>query len=146
MSMRVERPGQTQILGLEQQAAAEKKEADFNKVLSRTTGVQSQQLETFLKRLDTLGKKLLESRSVEGLYEFKDTIKNFLKTSFGKSRTMQDETALNYSGQPRIMSRVTKIDRALEELGEQVLSSQSEPLKLLAKIDEIRGLIIDIFA
>jgi uncharacterized protein YaaR (DUF327 family) len=44
------------------------------------------------------------------------------------------------------MARVTKINQVLEELGTQVLESQQEPLKILAKIDEIRGLILDLFA
>jgi uncharacterized protein YaaR (DUF327 family) len=44
------------------------------------------------------------------------------------------------------MARVTKINKALEELGQQVLSSQAEQLKILDKIGEIRGLIIDLFA
>jgi uncharacterized protein YaaR (DUF327 family) len=44
------------------------------------------------------------------------------------------------------MVRVTKINQALEELGTQVLESQQEALKILAKIDEIKGLILDLFA
>jgi uncharacterized protein YaaR (DUF327 family) len=59
---------------------------------------------------------------------------------------MQEETLWDYRGQPKVMARVTKIDKALEELGEQMLSTQAEPLKILAKIDEIKGLILDLFA
>jgi uncharacterized protein len=44
------------------------------------------------------------------------------------------------------MTRISKIDHALDELGKQVLNQQAKPLEVLTKIDEIRGLIVDLFA
>ncbi len=146
MSLKIDHSGQNQTLGLELQPTVERKEADFGKTLAQTGKLQGHDLELFIKNLDIQGKKLAESMSIEDLFNFKNMVRNFLKTTFGRSRTMQEETVWNYSGQPKAMSRVTKIDRALEKLGEQILSSQAEPLKILAKIDEIKGLIIDLFA
>jgi len=146
MSLRVDQSGQSRNISFEPQSAAEKKEPDFTRILEQTRVLQKRELEYFLQRLDTQGKKLAESMSLEDLFAFKNMVRDFLKTTLGKCRTMQEETVWDYSGQPRVMARVTKIDRALEELGEQVLSSQVEPLKVLAKIDEIRGLIIDLLA
>jgi Uncharacterized protein conserved in bacteria len=102
-------------------------------------------MQLFLERLEKQGQKLSENISLENLTEFKTMVKSFLQSTFGKSRNMQEETFWDYRGQPKVMARVTKINKALEELGEQVLSSQSEPLKILEKIHEIKGLIIDLF-
>lgn len=146
MSLRVNNSGQPKSINLEVQQPTEKKGADFSNILSHTRQLQSQELELFLSRLDQQGKKLSETMSVHDLIEFKNMVKRFLKSTLGKSRNMQEETIWDYRGQPKVMARVTRIDRALEELGEQVLSSQAEPLKILAKIDEIKGLIIDFFA
>lgn len=146
MSLRVNNSGQPKSLSLEVQPNIEKKGTDFSNILSHTRHLQGQELELFLKRLDLQGQKLSETMSVQDLVEFKNMVKLFLKSTLGKSRSMQEETIWDYRGQPKVMARVTRIDRALEELGEQILSSQTEPLKLLAKIDEIKGLIIDLFA
>ena len=146
MSFRINNTGQPKPLGIELSSPAEKKGTDFNHILSHTRQLQSQELELFLSRLETQGKKLSESMSLEDLIAFKNMVKRFLKSTLGQSRSMQEETIWDYRGQPKAMARVTKINRALEELGEQVLSSQAEPLKILAKIDEIKGLIIDLFA
>jgi len=146
MSLRVNNSAQTKSVNLDVQQNTEKKRADFSNILSHTRHLQSQELELFLNRLDRQGKKLSETLSVHDLVEFKNMLKRFLKSTLGKSRSMQEETIWDYRGQPKVMARVTKIDRMLEELGEQVLSTQAEPLKILAKIDEIKGLIIDLFA
>jgi uncharacterized protein YaaR (DUF327 family) len=120
-------------LELESQAAAEKKETSFGKVLEHTRQVQDQELSMFLKRLDAQGEKLAQSLSLQELVNFKNMVKTFLKNTLGKSRSMQEETVWDYSGQPRAMARVAKIDRALEELGQQLLSAQNEPLKYWPK-------------
>ncbi|NLI94150.1 MAG: YaaR family protein [Peptococcaceae bacterium] len=146
MSLRVNSSGQSKTVNVSLPQNIEKKDSEFSNILSHTSSLQSQELELFLRRLDEQGKKLSETMSVQELTEFKNMVKRFLKSTLGKSRSMQEETIWDYRGQPKVMARVTKIDRALEELGEQVLSSQAETLKILAKIDEIKGLIIDLFA
>lgn len=146
MSIRVNHTGQPKSISLDTQTNIEKRGTDFSNILSQTKQLQGQELELFLKKLDDQGKKLSETMSVQDLVEFKNMVKRFLKSTLGKSRSMQEETIWDFRGQPKVMARVTKIDRALEELGEQILSSQAEPLKVLAKIDEIKGLIVDLFA
>jgi len=146
MSFRVNNSSQPKSIQVETQPAMEKKTTDFSHILSQTRHLQSPELELFLNRLNQQGKKLSESLSIHDLVAFKNMVKSFLKSTLGKSRTLQEETIWDYRGQPKVMARVTRIDRLLEELGEQMLSSQAEPLKILAKIDEIKGLIIDLFA
>lgn len=146
MSLRVNSSEQTKSLSVAPQSTTEKREANFNNILSHTRQLESKELQLFLNKLEGQGKKLAESLSLQDLVEFKKMVKSFLKSTLGQARNMQEETFWDYRGQPKVMARVTKINRALEELGEQVLSSQAEPLKILAKIDEIKGLIIDLLA
>ncbi len=146
MSFRINNTGESMPLGMDMASTVEKKGTEFSTILSQTRGLERQELQLFLGRLEAQGKKLSESLSLHDLLEFKNMVKRFLKSTFGKSRNMQEETVWDYRGQPKTMARVTRINRALEELGEQILSSQAEPLKILAKIDEIKGLIIDLFA
>ena len=146
MSLRVDHSSQNHTIGLDEPKTAVRKGTDFGKVLAQTHKLQDQELEIFLRRLESQGEKLAKSHALQDLIEFKNMVKDFLKTTLGKSRILQEETFWDFSGQPRAMSRVTKINRALEELGEQVLSSQAESLTILAKINEIKGLIIDLLA
>ncbi|KUO65588.1 MAG: hypothetical protein APF84_14805 [Gracilibacter sp. BRH_c7a] len=146
MSFRVNNSDQTQSLAITPQSLTEKREANFSNILAQTRQLESTELQLFLNKLEKQGKKLAQSLSLQDLVEFKKMVKSFLKSTLGQARNMQEETLWDYRGQPKVMARVTKINRALEELGEQVLSSQAEPLKILTKIDEIKGLILDLLA
>lgn len=130
----------------EAQTLSAKNKTNFNSILTYTQKAHNKELNSFITQIDLKGKKLAESLSLKDLLEFKNLVKNFLKSTLGQSRSMQEESLWDFRGQPKIMVRVTKINQALEELGNQVLQSQQEPLEILAKIDEIKGLILDLFA
>lgn len=120
-------------------------ELDFNRVLASTQKVQTKELQDFMTRLEKKGKELAESFSLRDLSDFKAMVKSFLRSTFGQSRQVSEESFWDFQGRPKVLARITKIDNALEELGQKVLDNQSKPLELLEQIDEIKGLIIDLF-
>jgi len=122
-----------------------KGEADFSQVMTQTQKLQSQELQDFLSKLEKKGQQLAESFSLRDLADFKDMVKSFLRSTFGQSRRLSEESFWDYRGRPKILSRIKEIDEALEELGRKVLDTQAKPLEILNQIDEIRGLIIDLF-
>lgn len=126
-------------------APSQRGELDFNQILARTQRVQTKELQDFLKRLENKGKQLSESFSLRDLADFKDMVKSFLRSTFGQSRKVSEESFWDFHGRPKVLARITEIDKALEELGKTMLDTQTTPLDLLDKIDEIRGLIIDLF-
>lgn len=148
MSIRIEptKSGSSLSRDSEVQTASNKPRASFKNVLTESKQTQNQALSSFIAQLDIKGKKLAETFSLKDLWEFKDMVKDFLKSTLGQSRHMQEESLWDFRGQPKIMARVNKINQALEELGKEVCQSQKEPLNILAKIDEIKGLILDLWA
>jgi len=120
-------------------------ELDFNRVLANTQKLQTKDLQDFMSRLENKGKQLAESFSLRDLSDFKDMVKSFLRSTFGQSRRVSEESFWDFRGRPKVLARITEIDKALEELGQKVLDNQTKPMELLDQIDEIRGLIIDLF-
>lgn len=145
MSIRIDTPHQTPALGLDSQSSLERT-SDFGTVLSQTQKIKRIELQTFLSRLETQGKKLAQSLSIRDLKDFRDMVKSFLRSTFGQSRKMQEDSFWDAQGRPKVMARIAKIDQSLDELGKQLLNQQAKPLEVLTKIDEIRGLIIDLCA
>ncbi|MFZ3130850.1 MAG: YaaR family protein [Desulfosporosinus sp.] len=144
MSIRINAPHQTQTPSLDSQGSLERN-SDFNGVLSQTQKIQRIELQTFLGRLGTQGKKLSETLTLGDLKDFREMVTSFLRSTFGQSRKMQEESSWDSQGRPKVMARIAQIDHALDELGKQLLDQQAKPLEVLTKIDEIRGLIVDLF-
>jgi uncharacterized protein len=144
MSIRIDSLHQTQTPSLDSQGSLERN-SDFSGVLSQTQKIQRIELQTFLGHLGTQGKKLSETLSIGDLKDFREMVKSFLRSTFGQSRKMQEESSWDSQGRPKVMTRIAQIDHALDELGKQLLDQQAKPLEVLTKIDEIRGLIVDLF-
>lgn len=131
---------------LEGQNSVEKSAGSFGNSLAQVEKLQKRDLEAVLTRIDSLGQKLAHSLSLSDLNALKDMVKGFLRSTFGQSRKLQEETHWDFRGRPKVFARISRINEALEELGRQVLTEQAKPLEVLAKIDEIRGLVVDLFA
>ncbi|MEL1136152.1 YaaR family protein [Desulfitobacterium sp. THU1] len=143
MPLRINGSQQTESL-TRSSGSSPKGDLDFNKVLTQTRKLQSQELQEFLTRLEKKGQQLAESFSLRDLTDFKDMVKSFLRSTFGQSRQVSEESFWDFQGRPKVLSRINEIDKALEELGQKVLDTQAKPLEILTQVDEIRGLIIDL--
>jgi len=146
MSMRIDPSRKSSAPELEGLSSSNRGEGDFNKILSQTEKLNRQELQNFLQKLQTQGEKLAHTRTLRNLKDFQEMVRSFLRSTLGQSRTLSEEQVWDFRGRPKVMARVTQIDHALEELGKKVLDEQAKPLDILAKIDEIRGLIIDLLA
>lgn len=144
MPIRINGAQQTESL-TRSNPSAQRGELDFNQVLTQARKLQSQELQDFLTRLEKKGQQLAESFSLRDLSDFKDMVKSFLRSTFGQSRRVSEESFWDFQGRPKVLSRINDIDKALEELGQKVLDKQAKPLEILSQIDEIRGLIVDLF-
>lgn len=144
MPLRINGAQQTESL-TRSSASSQREELDFNRVLTKTQKLQTKELQEFMSRLENKGKQLAESFSLRDLSDFKAMVKSFLRSTFGQSRRVSEESFWDFQGRPKVLARITEIDKALEELGQKVLDKQPKPLELLKQIDEIRGLIIDLF-
>lgn len=145
MSIRIDAPHQAPAPNLDSQSSLDRS-GEFSGVLSQTQKIKRIELQTFLDRLGTQGKKLSETLSLRDLKDFRDMVKSFLRSTFGQSRKLQEEASWDSQGRPKVMARIAKIDKVLEDLGKQLLDQQAKPLEVLTKIDEIRGMIVDLFA
>lgn len=127
------------------QFSSSRGELDFTQALDHARHLQRQELQDFLNRFDEKGKTLAQSFSLGDLADFKEMIRSFLRSTFGQSRRLTEETVWDFRGRPKVLARIQQIDQALEELGKQVMEAQRKPLELLHSIDGIRGLIVDLW-
>ena len=69
---------------------------DFSKTLSETS--KHRELADFLIRLDNISNNLVKSLSLKDVQEFLGTVKSFLRSTFGQSSKMQEETFWDMQG------------------------------------------------
>lgn len=124
----------------------EKNVANFESHLYR---MESRNLDESLKQLanDIIkqGKRLSEKVDIAELSAYKRMISEFLDEAVRGFAKFTKESYMDRRGRHRLYSTVKKINKNLEELTQEVLKSEKDHLKILARIEDIRGLILDIF-
>ncbi len=122
-------------------------EPEFSDVLQTYHSFDDQKgLTELLDKLDECGQRLAKSFSIYDLKAYQDTLRGFLRETSGKAYEIKEQMGLSSHGKTKIFQRVELINRELEELSKLVLAKQKEPLKILKKLDYIRGLVIDLYS
>ncbi|SHH84152.1 Protein of unknown function [Sporobacter termitidis DSM 10068] len=96
-----------------------------------------------LDEMAALSKDLLVHVNMQAFERYLDQLKSLLSEIVRNAYMLDSEQILDRGGRQRIFSSVGIVDEKLDELGRDVLSQNSDRLDFLSKVDEIRGLLMD---
>jgi len=105
---------------------------------------QAEIFEALLVEVDEQGKRLAKSRTVRDLQLYKRLIKDFLQKAVSYGLELSQSRSWFDPNQP-IQTIVKQIDERLISLTEEVLEAGAEPIGILANLDEIKGLLINLY-
>lgn len=90
------------------------------------------------------GKRIGKKTDVRDMKKYRELIKTFLNEVVYRSHKFSRENFLDRRGRHRVYGIIKLIDENLDELAEELLKDEKDNLNILDKIDEIRGLLLDI--
>ena len=71
--------------------------------------------------------------------------KEFMNEIVNRSHQFSRENFLDRRGRHRVYGIIRMVDQTLDELAQELVKDEKDNLAILAKIGEIRGLLLDIF-
>lgn len=138
-----------QILNQSESQASESVKSNENNFLDTLQEVHDanikEKLDKLLGQIDEQGDKLSHKRTFKELVRYKKMVQQFVKEAVGKMYNVKEEFSTYGSGNHKVYNLVEKVDESLEELTELVLNKQSTQLEILDRIDEVRGMLVDIY-
>lgn len=105
----------------------------------------SERLEAVMKSIAMEGKKLKKHMDIRDMKHYRGLIKEFLNEVLTRSHQFSRENFLDRRGRHRVYGIIRVIDRNLDELAEELVKEEKDTLAILGKVDEIQGLLLDIF-
>ncbi|MBE5940756.1 MAG: DUF327 family protein [Lachnospiraceae bacterium] len=99
---------------------------------------------SMLNEISDMGKKIAKHTDVRDMRKYRELIKTFLNEVVYRSHSFSRENFLDKRGRHRVYGIVKLIDKNLDELAEELLKDEKDNINILAKIDEIVGLLLDI--
>ncbi len=90
------------------------------------------------------GKKLGKHMDVRDMRRYRALIKEFMNEVVNRSHKFSRENFLDRKGRHRVYGIVKLVDNKLDELAQELIKDEQDHIAILGKIDEIRGLLLDI--
>ena len=130
------------------EAAAPVRESDGTFKFTLVSHVEERELQarlaTLMEEITMQGDKLAKKRDVRDMKRYRGLIKEFMNEIINRSHSFSRENFLDRRGRHRVYGIVRLVDENLDELAKDLMKDEQDHLAILAKIGEIRGLLLDI--
>lgn len=104
-----------------------------------------QRMQKMADEITEQGKRLSRTPTYRELKKYRELIRQFVREAVQNTYVLQNRTGWDRRGRQKIYTLVKKIDVALAELTELVKDGQDNQLEILAKLDVIRGMLVDLY-
>ncbi len=106
-------------------------------------GLQAR-LTLMMEDITMQGKKLGKHMDVRDMKHYRKLIQEFMNEIVSRSHKFSRENFLDRRGRHRVYGMIKRVNSALDELAQELMKDEKDHLAILGKIDEIRGLLLDI--
>ncbi len=103
-----------------------------------------QRLTSILDSIQKQSVRLSKNVDIKELQVYKKLVSEFLYEATSHAHKFQKESLLDRRGRHRVFATIKTVNKDLDELTEEVLKEEKDNIKILQKLDDIRGLLLDI--
>ena len=90
------------------------------------------------------GEKIARHMDIKDMRRYRELVKDFLNEVVNRSHKFSRENFLDRRGRHRVYGIVKLVDKNLDDLAEELVKEEKDHLAIVSKIDDIRGLLLDI--
>lgn len=106
----------------------------------------AERLKLLMEEIVMQGDKIVKRMDVRDMRKYRTLIKDFMNEIVNRSHKFSRENFLDRRGRHRVYGIIRLVDEKLDELAQELVKDECDKISILAKVDEIRGLLLDILA
>ena len=103
-----------------------------------------EKLSGLMDEITEQGKKISEHMDIRDMKKYRGLVKDFMNEVVNRSHKFSRENFLDRRGRHRVYGLVKLVDKNLDELAGELVKEEKDHIAILGKVDEIRGLLLDI--
>ncbi len=104
-----------------------------------------EKLTSLMTEISAQGEKIGKKKDIRDMRKYRSLIKEFMNEIVNRSHEFSRENFLDRKGRHRVYGIIRLVDSNLDELARELCKDEQDNMAVLAKIGEIRGLLLDIF-
>ena len=103
-----------------------------------------EKLNSMMEEITAQGDKISKHMDIKDMKKYRDLVKGFLNEVVSRSHEFSRENFLDRRGRHRVYGIVRLVDKNLDDLAGELVKDEKDHLAIISKIDDIRGLLLDI--
>ena len=103
-----------------------------------------EKLSNLMKDIEAQGEKIAKHMDIRDMKRYRSLVKEFMNEVAANSHEFSRENFLDRRGRHRVYGIVKEVDKSLDDLAKELLKDEKDNLSILNKIDDIRGMLLDI--
>ena len=144
MDIRVDNMQQVNATTQTQQAQQSGEDCKFTLMSSIEEAGLSERLSVMMQEITMQGEKLGKHMDVRDMKHYRRLIQEFMNEIVNRSHKFSRENFLDRRGRHRVYGMIKRVNVVLDELAGELIKEEKDTLAILSKVDEIRGLLLDI--
>ena len=101
-------------------------------------------LTSMIQDITDQGDKIAKHMDIKDMKRYRELVKGFLNEVVNRSHEFSRENFLDKRGRHRVYGIVKLVDKNLGDLADELLKDEQDHLEIVGKIDNIRGLLLDV--
>lgn len=136
-----------QTMPIEQQQNVQPTDDSFKFMLASNIeeAALADRLQLMMEEIVMQGDKIVKRMDVKDMRRYRTLIKDFMNEIVNRSHKFSRENFLDRRGRHRVYGIIRLVDEKLDELAQELVKDERDTISILAKVGEIRGLLLDIF-
>jgi len=115
----------------------------------RRRDTQTAEYEQYLKdlrqKIGLQGERVSEKADIAEFYKYRALITELLNETVSNSFVFSKTSQFDARGRHKVFALIRRVNGKLDELAAEILRDESEHLKLLGIVEDIRGLLVDLY-
>ena len=144
MDIRVDNMQQVNATTQTQQAQQSGEDFKFTLMSSIEEAGLSERLSVMMQEITMQGEKLGKHMDVRDMKHYRRLIQEFMNEIVNRSHKFSRENFLDRRGRHRVYGMIKRVIVVVDELAGELIKEEKDTLAILSKVDEIRGLLLDI--
>ena len=103
-----------------------------------------EKLNSMMEEITVQGDKISKHMDIKDMKKYRELVKGFLNEVVSRSHEFSRENFLDRRGRHRVYGIVRLVDKSLDDLAGELVKDEKDHLAIISKIDDIRGLLLDI--
>ena len=105
-----------------------------------------EKLGNMMQEITEQGEKIARHMDIKDMRRYRELVKGFLNEVVNRSHKFSRENFLDRRGRHRVYGIVKLVGKNLDELAGELVKEEKNHLEIVGRIDDIRGLLLDITA